>query len=166
MLWALSAPRSLLCGDVVNRASMRSRLLYYRGIFRSSCERDELPAFFAARGWSARAHLIGKAGVSYGRYLLDPIVDDSPLPKLLKRAQKPAPTWVELDPDKRRAQRDQRAATAELKAVAATTHSRIEHPMKPSLPDFLTPHPEPERDSSSRSPRVLESILFVAEWAD
>jgi len=75
------APLSALCADIVNKDCTLSKLSWCI-LFRWGLEEEHHSAFAAAHGWRMldRAE-IGKHGVSYGRYLREPVVDTTSRPQ-------------------------------------------------------------------------------------
>lgn len=122
---ALSGSGSRLCGDLVNSATVQSRLFYYR-LFQFGCDRARVAGFLRPCGWRVTSLApIAKDGISYGRYLRDPIVLQPPERKQQKQprtggagAKKPAKQQG-LGRAARRQKKSQLRAEAVAAAAAA-----------------------------------------------
>jgi O-methyltransferase involved in polyketide biosynthesis len=85
----ISQANSLLIGDIVNSATLKSKYYWYR-IFRWGCDRKNLSDTLRIFRWKVlSAEEIGKDGISYGRYLADPLyLSEEQFPSLSEEERK------------------------------------------------------------------------------
>lgn len=79
----LSAPNSKFIADIVSSSTLKSRLLWFR-MFRWGCDEEDLPVKLKEFRWQLLScERLGKDGISYGRYLADPLfIEEKAFPEL------------------------------------------------------------------------------------